>query len=191
MKKIVFIFFFSTSLMAQEALPFREIGNAPQDYTAGNLISRMIEGLGFRYYWATDGLAVVDMAYQPSPDARSLYETLEHIYGLCNVISNIALVRPSVRPPEAIPADFESLRKATLEHLQTAQKIFLSLDAEALSKMEIIFERGGEQQHFPLWNLLNGPLSDALYHTGQVVVFRRSAGNPIANGVNVFLGKKN
>ena len=31
---------------------------------------------------------------------------------------------------------------------------------------------------------------DALYHVGQVVSYRRAAGNPIDPQVNVFLGKK-
>jgi hypothetical protein len=62
---------------------------------------------------------------------------------------------------------------------------------EDLEKANVIFDRGGKQSQFPLWNLINGPISDALYHTGQVVSFRRSSGNPIPKGVNVFLGVKN
>ena len=41
---------------------------------------------------------------------------------------------------------------------------------------------------FDLYNLFHGPISDALYHTGQIVVFRRASGNPIPKGVNHFMG---
>jgi hypothetical protein len=41
--------------MAQE-LPFSSIPKAPVNYSASNSISRMIQGLGFRYHWATEGL---------------------------------------------------------------------------------------------------------------------------------------
>jgi len=40
----------------------------------------------------------------------------------------------------------------------------------------------------PFWNLINGPLSDALTHTGRINSFRRLAGNPVA-GANVFTGE--
>ena len=29
---------------------------------------------------------------------------------------------------------------------------------------------------------------DAIYHTGQIVSFRRTTGNPIDSSVNVFMG---
>jgi len=47
----------------------------------------------------------------------------------------------------------------------------------------------GETQ-FPFWNVINGPISDAIWHTGQVVSFRRTSGNPFPKGVNVLTGKK-
>jgi hypothetical protein len=30
----------------------------------------------------------------------------------------------------------------------------------------------------PFWHLINGPMADALTHTGQISSFRRLAGNP-------------
>ena len=47
----------------------------------------------------------------------------------------------------------------------------------------------GEEVVTPFWNLINGPFSDIIYHTGQVVAFRRISGNPINPGVNVFVGQ--
>ena len=43
---------------------------------------------------------------------------------------------------------------------------------------------------FDLFNLFHGPISDSLYHIGQVVTFRRASGNPIPSGVNHFMGIK-
>ena len=74
--------------------------------------------------------------------------------------------------------------------LDEASRLFLSKNAEALDAMQLIISRGGKEYSFPIWNLMNGPLSDALYHTGQVVSFRRTTGNPIDKGVNVFMGKQ-
>ena len=53
------LFIFSIQTMAQE-LPFQSIPKAPTAMTSENLLSRMIQGLGFRYYWATEGLRPAD-----------------------------------------------------------------------------------------------------------------------------------
>ena len=52
-------------------LPYATIPDAPADYTSGNMLSRMIDGLGFRYHWVSEGLRAEDLAYRPSEDARS------------------------------------------------------------------------------------------------------------------------
>ena len=39
----------------------------------------------------------------------------------------------------------------------------------------------------PFWHVVNGPLSDALTHVGQLNMLRRQAGNPPVRA-NVFLG---
>ena len=56
-----------------------------------------------------------------------------------------------------------------------------------VSEYKIIF---GEQE-IPFWNQVNGPISDAIWHCGQLVVYRRSTGNPINPKVNHFSGKIN
>jgi len=54
------LFLGSLTLQSQEtmndSLPYATIPEAPQEYTAGSVVSRMIDGLGFRYYWATEQL---------------------------------------------------------------------------------------------------------------------------------------
>ena len=184
------LFIFSLQTMAQE-LPFSSIAAAPQDYTAGNSISRMIQGLGFRYHWATEGLRAEDLEYRPTKEAQSTLGTLQHIYGLTKTILNAAKNEASKRPAPSPPDNLEALRAATLKDLQQAATLFLNYSEDEIEELNIIFEREGKQSRFPVWNLINGPIADALYHTGQVVSFRRTSGNPIPKGVNVFLGVKN
>lgn len=184
------LFIFSLQTMAQE-LPFSSIPAAPKDYTAGNSISRMIQGLGFRYHWATEGLRAEDLEYRPTKEAQSTLGTLQHIYGLTKTILNAAKNEASKRPAPSPPENLEALRAATLKYLQQAATLFLNYSEDEIGGLNIIFEREGKQSRFPVWNLINGPIADALYHTGQVVSFRRTSGNSIPKGVNVFLGVKN
>ena len=46
-----------------------------------------------------------------------------------------------------------------------------------------------DETGIPFWNIINGPISDALWHCGQVVMLRRASGNPFNSKVNVFSGK--
>lgn len=94
-----------------------------------------------------------------------------------------------IRPLESTPKDWLKLRSETLHHLEDAANVFGGMSPEELNAFKVVFERGGKQSVFPLWNLINGPLSDFIYHSGQIVSFRRSSGNPIPKGVNVFIGK--
>ncbi|MEL6195276.1 MAG: hypothetical protein AAFR66_24680 [Bacteroidota bacterium] len=180
------------SLGQSNLLPFKEIPSAPETYSAGTVAGRMIDGLGFRYYWATEGLRAEDLSYKPSDDARSARETLEHLYGLSETIVNAPQQLPNIRP--ATPAwstlSFEELRKMTLENFQKASELVKEPE-ENMEDYKVIFKRGENQADFPYWNMLNGPIADALTHVGQIVSFRRASGNPIYPGVNVFLGTKN
>ena len=176
---------------SQQNLPFSKIPEAPKEISSANITARMIQGVGFRYYWATEGLTNKDLSYRPSIDAQSSYETLEHIYSLACTINNTGSSTPNARPLKETPKDFDSLRKETLTQLKLASDKFLSAKPDDLENMKIIFQRESGQSSFPIWNLINGPISDAIYHTGQIISFRRTSGNPVPKGVNVFLGRKN
>jgi len=194
MRNLILLFLFINTLaMAQEnnskEIPFKAIPEAASSYEAGNLIVRMIEGAGYRYYWATEGLTKTDLSFKPSDSGKSTFETLEHIYELSVMIKNTALNKAIIRPPENAPKDWLKLRSDTLYHLEEAANVFKGKSPEELKAFNLIFETGGKQSLFPIWNLINGPISDFIYHSGQIVSFRRSSGNPIPKGVNVFIGK--
>ena len=79
---IICAFSLNTLSWAQTELPYEEIPSYPLNYTEGTVISRMIDGLGYRYYWATKNLKAKDLDFRPDTQARSIYETMEHIYVL-------------------------------------------------------------------------------------------------------------
>lgn len=192
MKKIILILFLTMNTMnSQEKLPFYEITEIPNEINSTNLMVRMIEGLGFRYHWATENITEKDLKYRPSKDAMSNYETIEHIYDLSNTIYNSSKSLPNIRSQKKTSMDFISLRKETLNNLKLTREVFTSFNDEDLKNVKIIFQGNSGNYEFPIWNLINGPISDAIYHTGQLVSFRRTSGNPIPKGVNVFLGAKN
>jgi len=194
MRTLIILFFLTnTFAMAQEnissELPFKSIPDDAINYTAGNLIIRMIEGAGYRYYWATEGLTSDDLKYKPSESGQSIWVTLEHIYGLADIIRNTSMDAVSIRPSANTLADWLTLRMQTLRYLEDAAQRLKNKSPEELAALEIVFDRGGKQSTFPLWNMINGPLSDIIYHTGQIVSFRRTIGNPLQKGVNVFTGR--
>ncbi|MEM7373099.1 MAG: hypothetical protein AAF587_31035 [Bacteroidota bacterium] len=187
------LFAFLTPMTAQteqnEDLPYEQIPDYPEDYTSGNILSRFIDGLGYRYYWATEGLRSEDLAYKPSEEARTARQTLEHLYGLCETIMNAPQRKANVRPVDWSKMSFEELRKGTLLNLQTASELCAGKTEREVSEFVMIFQRGENATEFPYWNMINGPISDALWHVGQIVSFRRASGNPLHPGVSVLRGK--
>jgi len=180
MKKITLLLAFMTSIgMAQdkEILPYYEIPEHADSYTAGSVASRMLDGLGFRYYWATEGLRVEDLAYKPSESGRTSAETFDHLLGLSNFILNSILTEKSSDSTEVLT--FIEKRKQTLLNIKKASEILRTIDD--VSQFD--------NDRFPFWNIINGPTSDALWHCGQVVMLRRASGNPFNSKVNVFSGK--
>ena len=62
-----------------DQLPYYEVPDYYSEYTAGTVAARMIDGLGFRYRWATEDLREEDLKFRPSEGARSTLETIDHI----------------------------------------------------------------------------------------------------------------
>ncbi len=179
----------NTLIMAQDKLPMSEIPPPPSTLKASDIISRMIQGLGYRFYWASKDLGAEDLSYRPSKEAASSLETLQHIYGLSLMILNASTSTPNKRDLSSLSEDYRILRQNILNNLDQSAQLYSGKSEEEVHQMNVVFEREGKVSRFPVWNLLNGPLSDAIYHTGQLVSFRRTTGNPIQKGVNVFLGK--
>ena len=105
----------------------------------------------------------------------SIGELVTHIWDLGNWVSTMTLKKPYPTPTDAPAARTEALK--IIHDLRDAM---LAMSDEDLGKIRI--------RDKPFWNVINGPLSDALTHTGQINSFRRLAHNPVA-GANVFLGE--
>ncbi|WP_408037831.1 DinB family protein [Tenacibaculum amylolyticum] len=170
-----------------QELPYYEIPEAPANYTAGTVAGRMIDGLGFRYYWATEGLTEKDLAYKPGEKTRSILDTADHILVL-SIMTLSALEKTDMVFPKQGSLSFKEMRKMTLENFKKSSDILKK--SKDLSEYVMKIKRGnGEVAEYPFWNQLNGPIADAIWHVGQIVSFRRSAGNPLPKGVSLLTGK--
>ena len=170
-----------------QTLPYKQIPESPSEFTASNAVARMVDGLGYRYYWGSESLREVDLAYKISEESRSSLETIEHIYGLSKTILNTVQMKPNIRGEER-PEGYDALRAATLLNLEQSSQILKASSDEDLENYNIVFQRGDQSTSYPFWNLINGMVSDALWHTGQIVSYRRASGNPLHSGVSVLRG---
>ncbi len=171
-----------------EKLPYAAIPDYPEAYTTGAVLGRLIDALGFRYYWATEGLREEDRSFDPGGDNRSPENVLTHLYGLSSTIVNASLGKPNIRPGVPAPESWEEKRKQTLLNFKKASDILKASSQEEVGASKIIFQRGENQSSFNYWHMINGPITDAIYHVGQITSYRRSSGNPINPTVNVFMG---
>ena len=184
MKKIIFlisVFVVTISYSQEDQLPYYQVPDYSEEFTAGTMAARMVDALGFRFYWASDSLTEKDLAYKANDDGRSTEETIKHIYDLSKIIVNSTLKLPNDRSVEDL--SYLELRAKTLNNLKTAADILR--ESDDISQYKIIF---GEQE-IPFWNQVNGPIADSIWHCGQLVIYRRATGNPINPKVNHFTGK--
>ena len=183
---LIYVFSLNVSSSAQSELPYKEIPSYPANYTQSTVVSRMIDGLGYRYYWATENLRRSDFDFRPDTLARSTFETMEHIYGLSFMILNASKNQVNERR-NLFQMTANELRSATLDNLKLASEEIVLVDS--MEELNILFQSSTGRKALPFWHVLNGPLADAIYHTGQMVSFRRTSGNPMNPKVNVFMGK--
>ncbi|MEP1033204.1 hypothetical protein [Ekhidna sp.] len=163
---------------------YYEIPDNPKEYTAGNVAARVVDGLGFRYYWATEGLNSGDLAFKPSEEARTIEETIDHIVSLTQILLN-AVNEKSFEGVDIEGMSYQEKRNLTLENIRMASEKLKTSSGADLAKYDMIFGSGGE---FPFWNLLNGPVADAINHVGQIISIRRTNGNPYNQNISVLRG---
>jgi len=173
---------YSQDLFQEQQLPYYEIPEYSETFTAGTVAARMVDALGFRFYWATEGLRGIDLAYRPNDSVRTSGTTVKHIYDLSKTIVNSTLKKPNVRGQDNSVMNFEEQRKQTLLNLKMAADLLR--ESDDISQFKIVF---GERE-IPFWNQINGPIADAIWHCGQLASFRRASGNPINPKVNHFSG---
>lgn len=188
MKYVINLLLFSLTVMvygqAKPSDAYYQLPENPKEYTAGTVAGRIVDGLGFRYYWATDGLTKQDLAFRPSEGARSIEETVDHILSLTDVLLNAVNERPS----KGVAMDgltFQEKRNQTLENILNASRLLKESSEEDLTRFNMVFS---ETVQYPFWNMLNGPIADAINHVGQIITLRRTNGNPINQNISVLQG---
>lgn len=190
-RSILFLLFLLSfvGLSNAQGLPFREIPPAAKVFTSGTLMGRLSDGLGFRFYWATEGLTEDDLSFKAGEESRTIGETIDHIYSLVLMFTNATMEQPTVFPIKTDSLTFDEKREKALAFIQTASAMLkVSNDAD-FERYNLVFQNpNGSGQKLPFWNGLNGPLEDALWHIGQVVTLRRMAGNPINSKVDFMNG---
>ena len=187
MKKQLFLvfIFFSTMCFAQNNahLPYYEIPTYNEEYTPQSVASRMVDALGFRYYWASFELTEEDLAYKISEESRSCQETVIHIYDLTNMMLRLTKTEFK-QQKEKSEMSFNEMRSQTLLNIQALSKTV----EESKDLAEFDIKKDGKTTIF-FYNSINGPIADAIWHTGQLAVFRRASGNPINAKIDHFSGK--
>jgi hypothetical protein len=170
-----------------DVLPYRQVPEYPEAYTAGTVVARVIDGLGFRYYWATEGLGEADKDLRLSEDSRSILELMQHIHGLSLMILNTAKKVSNDRGNlPRTPADIDELRAQTLRNLQASAQVFSG--RVDLTDYPVVITTPEGSVNYEFWHQLNGPLEDAVWHSGQIAILRRAKGIPMPEGVDFFMG---
>ena len=154
---------------------FRSITTYPDRQDANGVVIRLVDGLGYRFYWATEGLSEADSAFSPGGGCQSIGELMTHVWGLTNWVHlNLLGAGLTSAPPDS-PAD---ARAQALDNLMGIREYVGRIDTEELFACEV--------EGMPFWHVINGPLADALTHAGQIASFRRINGNPVPKH-HVFL----
>lgn len=161
-------------------LPFEDISKTPTELTATNTLLRVVEGLGFRYRWATENLSEDNIKFRPHPTSMNIEEVNSHIFDLINSTFRVfGGEKQNIDSSNSFP----QIRKKSLFILEDLRERLKKMRDEDLVEME-----KNTSRKLPFWYWVNGPLSDALTHVGQITSWRRIAGNPQLKGVNVFIG---
>ena len=163
-------------------LPYTNIPEPPRKMSATTVLIRLMDGIGFRYRWATEGLREEDMNFQPCETSMKIQELLAHIHGLL-MISESYLTDKNLVKIE--PVKLDERRKLTLETIIRIRESLFTLDDVYLA--DRMYKVPWSREELPVWYLINGPLSDVLTHVGQIASWRRINDNPI-HGANVFFG---
>jgi hypothetical protein len=147
---------------------FRSVTTYPDQENANGIVMRLIDGLGFRFYWATEGLTEDDYGFSPGAGCQTIGELVGHVWGLVNWIHlNVLGKGIAAQRPE----DLSGRRKQVFQGLHSIRSHVDALGQDELFTLQI--------EGKPFWHVINGPLSDALTHTGQINSFRRLNGNTV------------
>lgn len=143
-------------------LPYHIKPNYPKKMTTGIVMARMIDELGYKYYWATDSLLNDELSHSfhssnlPRLLLRGVYQMSENIITYTSENS----IKPELNPEEM---SFEDLRKNTLFNLKEVSHILIN-------------NRGASR--FLNWNPFIKSVAYFDTYCDQIILFRENIGKP-------------
>ena len=154
---------------------FEKYPENPSNYTGINNLVKMVDALGFRYHVSLSGLRPEDFTFDPGGGVLNIEALVQHIG------------KTTMWLAKSIGANRSGLRAKTseewvnlgFEELKNYRDKLLTLKESDLENIKTLGQ--------PFWNMISGPMADALTHVGQINSFRRLNGNPIKS-TNYFTG---
>lgn len=131
------------------------------DMSAPGLFRHTLATLAYRAAKTMRGAPPEFATWQPGPTTRPPVEILSHMGDLFDWALSMAIGAPEWNNSPPLPWDEE-------------QRRFFA----ALRKFDD-YLTSGEPLHYPLDRLFQGPVADALTHTGQLAMLRRMFGAPM------------
>lgn len=142
-----------------EELPYRKIPKYSEKINNGLIMARMVDELGYKYYWTSEGLNEEDVRTEFG-STNILYSLLDYIDQLSLLIASYVLNQPfldSVYEEKSI----SKLRKRTLFNLKNASNALIGSNTTT---------------QLPFWDILDEPISDVNWYCDQIISYRRKNG---------------
>ena len=129
--------------------------------TDREFLRHTVATLAYRAAKATRGAPATFAAFRAGPSSRTPVEVLAHMGDLLDWALSMAKGEPKWRTSDPLPWE------------QERERFFAALKAfdDALASPEPL--------HYELTRLFQGPIADALTHTGQLTMLRRLHGAPV------------
>ena len=172
-------------------VPYHELPPPPPNLDGVSALMRLVDGIGFRYRWATEGLRAEDLDFRPCEGSMTIGEVMSHLSLLLRWVHGSITQDLEHEPEGLMPAitpdgdRLAELRRTTLDTVIALRSTLAEIGDEGLAQVTITGSPG--HGSLPFWHMINGPLADSLTHVGQISSWRRMAGNP-APGGNPFRG---
>ena len=162
---------------------YENILELPDKVCAANILVRLIDGMAFRYKWSLAEMENSDLEFRPVDGSMNLKELLEHMFEIVVWLYQTFIDNKFDEKPVS---GLHELKNQTLQRLKDIRDKLENMDDAELEKINVHNPWGDEK--IPFWLIMNGPLADIFTHIGQILSWRRIAGNPKPE-VNLFRGK--
>lgn len=164
---------FSYSQEKITQLPYNKNLKYPNKITAGIVMAKMVDELGYKYYWATDSLFNDESKYTFNSNnlARIL---LKGVYQMSENIINYTLENNIKPEPKLEEMSYEDFRKITLLNLKEASSILIK-NAETTLLLN--------------WAPFMNYIAYSNAYCDQIILFRENNGNPF-KPKNDLIGQK-